>query len=482
MTTNRAFQELLTDEDTPVGRPLAEFVEVRAAQGLDEDSIGAAAILQANGRHRPASMTVARGVDQLGRMFRVLTLRPSPAGAGRQPGVRLDTPADVFERTLLKRVDDDRAQVAIGLIEIMADDLLEADLGSIWVETLARARTAAAAALAPELQPGELFMIVEDAAFAVLVLDAATTEDAVGRIQGITQVVRQRLAAEGGALSALEAFGVAMLVDRRAPAIALPRPNPPGELTRRLIGDVRRSQDPGHQIASIVADLIDRASVAMQPVRGRDLAQARFGIAGFDSRSRRWLAWADHRRALDQRRLDELDIALLGRVVERSFGGGDFVSLIVPLRYETLVHAATADRMSALVRGLGQGIKARLQAMLHGSPADLRGERLLSFVRRLAGFGRGVWLVLDGFDARGIEGRHEGLAGVAFDYARLAPLIDRDPLAVRQFVERLRASNQPVLVFGVEEAAQATLLFNTIGVTLTAGAGVERLASVSRES
>jgi len=481
LMVNRAFLDLLSDQDTPVGRPLAAFVEVRAAQGLDDDTIAAATIRQANGRHRSASMTIARGVDQLGRMFRVLSLRPSTV-VGPPPGRRLDAPADVFERTLLKRVDEDHAQVAIGLIEIMADDLLEGDLGSIWDETLARARAVAAAVLAPELRPGELFMTIEDGAFAVLALDAATTDDAIGRIQGITQMVRQRLAAEGGAVSALEAFGIAMLVDRRAPAIALPRPNPPGELARRLIADLRRSQDPAHQVASIFADTIDNATIALQPVRGRDLAQARFGIAGFDSRSRRWLAWTDRRHAIGQRRLDELDIALLGRVVERSFSGGDFVSLIVPLRHETLVHAATADRMAALVRGLSQGIKARLQAMLDGLPADLRGERLLSFVRRLAGFGRGVWLVLDGFDARGIEGRHEGLAGVAFDYARLAPLIDRDPVAVKQFVERLRASNQPVLVFGVAEPAQATLLFNTFGVTLAAGAGVERLAGVSRES
>lgn len=482
LMVNQAFLQLVDGSLlVPVGSPASEFITMRPLPEGDTDGVTAATIHLPGGGSRSASVSVARGVDQAGQMFRVLTLRPAAATTTPgQVGARLDTSADVFERALLKQMGMAPGQIALGLIEIAADDDLEADLGSIWHDTLAAARTAAASVLAAELRAGEMFTVVEEATFVMLILHAAGPDDAQGRVEGIAQVVRQRLIGEGGAVAAFEAFGGATMLDQRAAAIAAPRPNAPGELVRRLVSHVRQAQNPGLKIASIIADMIDGASVVPQPVRGRDMGVARFAIARFDERSRRWLAWADRRHRIEQSHLDELDIALLGRVVERSFSAGDFSSLIVPLHYQALVHAVTADRLSAIVRGLSQGVRVRLHAMVRGLPGDLHGERLFAFVRRLAGFGRGVWLVLDGLDSHGIQGRQEGLAGVALDYANLGPLIDREPLAVKQFIERLRGSNQPVLVFGVQEVMQASLLFNTFGVTLMAGAGVERLAAQGR--
>ena len=69
------------------------------------------------------------------------------------------------------------------------------------------------------------------------------------------------------------------------------------------------------------------------------------------------------------------------------------------------------------------------------------------------------------------------MAGFALDHARLGPLIEREPRLVKDFIERLRAGNLPVLVFGVETPEQARLLFSAFGVTLIAGRGAERLSA-----
>ena len=460
-----------------IGRPLAEVIELRTPPG--DGSLAAATFLAPERGARGATVSMARGVDHRGRIFRVLTLRSTNApAAAPAPRVNpLEAGPDVFERAMLRRVDIEHQAVTLGLLEIVADDDLVRSLGSIWRDTQERARIAAAAVLAGELRPGELFVAVKNEMFLVFMLDVATVEDALGRMQQIAQMTRHRLVREGGALASLEAFGGAAVLGATDAALAAPRPNVPGDLTRKLADRIRQDSGRHQQIETVIADILDEGTVQARPARSRDLAAARHAIAEFDDRSARWITWLRRHHGIEPALERELDIALVGRAVEWAMTGEGASLIMTPLHYATLAHAPSASRLATMVNGLPPAVRNRMMPLVEQLPPELTGERLTVFLRRLAGLGRGAWLELDGLDSRGVDGRRDGLAGVALNHARLLPRLEHEPKAVKQFIDHLRAANQPVLVFGIDEPEQASLLFGTFGITLAAGPGVEKLAA-----
>ncbi len=460
-----------------IGRPLAEVIELRTPPG--DGSLAAANFLPAERGARGATVSMARGVDHRGRIFRVLTLRSTNTRAA-DPVQRVNTleaGADVFEKAMLRRVDVEHEPVTLGLLEIVADDDLVRSLGSIWRDTQERARIAAAAVLAGELRPGELFVAVKSEMFLVFMLGRRRGEEALGRMQQIAQMTRHRLVREGGALASLEVFGGATVFNETDSALAAPRPNEPGDLIRRLADRIRQDNGRHQQVETVIADILDEGTVQARLVRSRDLAAARYAIAEFDDRSARWITWLRRRHGIEPALERELDIALAGRAVEWAMTGEGASLIMAPLHYATLAHAPSASRLTALVNGLPPAVRNRMMPLIEQLPPELTGERLVAFLRRLAGLGRGAWLVLDGLDTRGITGRMEGLGGVALNHARLLPRLEHEPKAVKQFIDHLRAANQPVLVFGIDEPEQASLLFGTFGITLAAGPGVEKLAT-----
>ncbi|PWR22354.1 PAS domain-containing protein [Zavarzinia compransoris] len=461
------------------GRPLAEVMDLRFPPG-ESEGLGAAVIHAAGAAHRSAAVNTARGIDQRGRPFRVLTFRATASGAGpAKPANPLQTRLEVLEQTLVRRISQEGRALAVGLLEIVADDEIARELGSVWGDTLERARLAAGVAVAGELRAGELYAVLRDDVLIVLLQGSVTVEEAQGRMQAIAQVCRHRLIAERGALAALEVLGGATMIGLDHPALRGGAGE--GAVAERIGAAIRNDQGSGYQVETVIADILDEGLVVTHPVRGRDLGPARQTIAAFDERSGRWLSWLRKRHRLSPNLEREFDVALLGRVVERLHSGEETTgALLVPLNCQSLQHQSTFDRLGALVNGLPLAAKVRFQALVTGVPPDLQGERLLVFVRRVAAFGRGIWLGLDGLDSQGIIGRQEGLAGIALDHARLAIMIEREPMQVKHFIERLRAGNQPVLVHGVERPEQAQLLFNTFGVTLATGPGVERLANAPR--
>lgn len=481
---NQAFLRLvgMTREEI-TGQAMSTVAELRFPPGDSDASMGAATILAPQALAASAAVTMGRGVDNRGHGFRVLSFRASAATAngGHRQTDPLEARPEFFENALMRRLGGDRPPVAVGLLEIVAAEDMAADLGSIWRDTLERVRLTAAAALAGELHPGELFLAIRSDVFLVLLYAAPTLGLAIDRMQAIAQLARHRLVNEGGALASFEAFGGALMIGASDPVLADPDDGDAGALASRLADRIRGDQHSGYRTDSVVADVLDEGTAEFHPVRSRDLGPARQTLARFDERSARWLAWLARRHRLTPALEREFDVALLGRVVEAMHNGAAHAgSVVVPLQYQSLLHGATADRVTKLVTSLPLQARVRLGGLVRELPPDLEGERLFAFLRRVAGVGRGVWLVFDALDMRGITGRQEGLLGVAFDHARLNPMIERDPMRVKQFIERLRAANQPVLVYGVERPEQATLLFNTFSVTLVEGAGCERLASMPR--
>lgn len=479
---NQAFLRLvgMTREEL-TGQLISAIAELRFPPGDSDGSMGAATLLTPQALATSAAVSMGRGVDNRGHGFRVLSFRASASVAhgGHRQTDPLEARPEVFEATLLRRVGIDQHPACVGLLEIVAAEDMAADLGSIWRDTLERLRITAAAALAGELQPGELFLPVRSDVFVVLLSGTPSLGFAIDRMQAIAQLTRHRLVDEGGALASFEVFGGALLFDAADPALAPGREA--GALALGLADRIRVDQNSGYRTDSVVADILDEGTAVQHPVRSRDLGPARQTLARFDERSTRWLAWLARRHRLTPAMEREFDVALLGRVVESLHqGAAQAGGVIVPLQYQSLLHGQTADRVTTLVSSLPLQARVRLGGLVRESPPDLEGERLFAFLRRVAGVGRGVWLVLDALDARGITGRQEGLLGVAFDHARLNPMIERDPMRVKQFIERLRAANQPVLVYGVERPEQATLLFNTFSVTLVEGQGCERLAATPR--
>lgn len=473
----------MVGQDAPdlPGRLLADLLDLRFPPG-ESEGLGAAVIHVPGAANRSATVNTARGLDQRGRPFRVLTFRVTAASAAPpRPTSPLQTRPEVLEQTIHRRAVGEGRPLAVGLLEIVADDEIARNLGSVWADTLERARLAAGAAVAGELGPGELYAIVRDDVLMVLLQASVTVGEAQGRMQAIAQVCRHRLIGEGGALAALEVLGGVAMVGADHPALQVRPGEGPGAMAERICTTIRNNQDSGYQVENVIADILDEGLVVTHPIRGRDLGAARQNVAAFDERSSRWLSWLRKRHRLTPSLEREFDVALLGRVVERLHSGEDTTAaLLVPLKFQSLQLQTTFDRLSAMVAGLPMVAKVRLHSLVSGVPLDLQGDHLFAFIRRVAGLGRGVWLGLDGLDHQGITGRHEGLAGIALDHARLSVFIEREPMKVKQFIERLRAGNLPVLVHGVERPEQAQLLFSTFGVTLVTGEGVERLATAPR--
>lgn len=470
--------------DEIIGRPLAEIVELRFPPGEGDGAMGAATILAPRALVSAAAVSTGRGVDNRGHGFRVLTFRASAAQSAsvRRRTEPLEARAEVFEAAVRRRAAIEGQGVLIGLIEIVAAEDPAKALGSIWRDTIERVRLTGAAVLAAELQPGELFLAVRDDMFIVLLSDGPTLDECIDRLQAIAQIARHRLIEEGGALAAFEVFGGAVMLPANDAVLAVAGRERVGEMAANIADRIRSDQGSGYSTESVVADVLDEGTAELNSIRSRDLGPARQALARFDERARRWIGWLRRHHSVDPRLEREFDVALAGRVVETlRDSAGQAGAVIVPLHHQSLMHGATADRIAALVASLPLQVRMRLAALVCDLPPDLEGERLFGLLRRLAGVGRGAWLQLDALDARGITGRHEGLLGVAFDHGRLNPMIERDPMRVKQFVERLRAANQPVLVHGVERPEQAALLFNTFSVTLVEGPGCERLASTSRQ-
>lgn len=481
---NQAFLRLvgMTREEV-TGRALNDVAEIRFPPGDSDTTMGAATILVPHALAPSAAVTIGRGVDNRGHGFRVLSFRASAAAAngGHRQTDPLEARPEVFEATLIRRIDVDQRPVAVGLLEVVAAEDLAGDLGSIWRDTLERVRLTAGAALAGELRPGELFLAVRNDVFLVLLFDSPTLGLAIDRMQAIAQLTRHRLMDEGGALANFEAFGGALMIDAADAAPAASSGREAGSFAAALADRIRADGRSGYRTDSVIADVLDEGTALLHPVRSRDLGPARQTLARFDERSTRWLSWLARRHRMTPALEREFDVALLGRVIETLRQGGPQAGgVLVPVHYQSVQHAQTADRIQTLVTSLPMQVRVRLGGLLRELPSDLEGERLFTFVRRFAGLGRGIWLAFDALDTRGITGRQEGLLGIAFDHARLNPMIERDPMRVKQFIERLRAVNQPVLVFGVERPEQATLLFNTFSVTLVEGPGCERLATTPR--
>lgn len=478
VAANAAFARMTgIDADELIGTPVDKVLELRFPPG-EREPMGAAIFTGAAANARSAAVRMSRGIDHRGRPFRVMALRASAANGPRPPDAPLGTRMEIFEQTLLKKVERDHMPVAVGLLEIVADDEIARNLGSIWRDTLERARLAAVGALSGELRPGELFAAVRSDTVVVLLLASATVEDALARMHAIAQIARHRLVGEGGAVAALEAFGAAIMVDADDQVVTAPRGNAPGVVVERLVELIRGHQDGEHQIETIIADVLDEGTAAFRSVRGRDLGPARQVVAGFDDRSERWIAWIRKRHLLSPSLRREFDVALLGRVVEQLLRGEkSALSIMVPVGYDSLLHTATADRLSALASSLPPAARVRLFAIVGDLPPEIAGDRLQSMLHRIKAFCRGAWITLNDLDARGVTGRQDGLAGFVLESQRLGKLIERDPLIVRQFIERLRATNNPVLVSGVESTEQARLYLNAMGATLAIGPGVERLAA-----
>ncbi|PWR22783.1 PAS domain-containing protein [Zavarzinia aquatilis] len=481
---NQAFLRLVgLQREEIIGRPLAAVAELRFPPGDGDGSIGAATILTPQALASSAAVSMGRGADNRGNGFRVLSFRASAAAAngGHRQTDPLEARPEFFETALMRRLGVDQRPVAVGLLEIVAAEDLAADLGSIWRDTLERVRLTTAAALAGELHPGELFLALRSDVFMVLLYAAPTLGLAIDRMQAIAQLTRHRLVDEGGALASFEVFGGALIFDGAEPALSPLEGRGTGTLASALAERIRNDPHSGYRTDSVIADILDEGTAEMHPVRGRDLGPARQSLVRFDERSSRWLAWLARRHRMTPGMAREFDVALLGRVVEAMHHGATQAgSVLVPLQYPSLAHAPTADRITTLVTSLPLQSRVRLGGLVRELPPDFEGERLFGFLRRVAVVGRGVWLVFDSLDMRGISGRHEGLLGIAFDHARLNSMIERDPMRVKQFIERLRAANQPVLVYGVERPEQAALLFNTFSVTLVEGPGCERLATAPR--
>ncbi|MDD3445368.1 MAG: PAS domain S-box protein, partial [Zavarzinia sp.] len=120
------------------GVAVARVMELRFPPGENE-TMGAAVFTAPEATVRGAAVTTGRGIDHHGRPFRVYTFRASAAAAQPRPSSPLEARTEVFEQTLARKVERGGMPVAVGMLEIVADDEMARNLGSIWRDTLERA-------------------------------------------------------------------------------------------------------------------------------------------------------------------------------------------------------------------------------------------------------------------------------------------------------------------------------------------------------
>lgn len=457
--------------------PLERVLDL-PGNGLDETPEGLAAghLIMADGQRRPVTLIIARGADVTGHRFQVIVLRPTAGADGA--AVRLGASIEAIAAVAARRVLKEKRATGFGLLELEPGIGIEEALGSQAEGVLGQATELALGVVAALLGPLE-FVCAVAARRLLILFDDTTRVVVMERVQRLAQEVRDRLVAAGEPLADIDVYAaIEWLEPGGGLAAGLDRADPAGRLSAVVERLVRQSRD--GRGATVLADLLDQATIELLPVRAASGTPSRYGLVQLDRRSRQRFDWVAAKGAWTQSTAIELDLILFHRATERlqrrgpDGRSGDPPMMIVPMRYRTLIEAEGGERLAALSRGIGQGGRNRLAMLIHGLPDAVAGRGLAELIRR--GFGLARFLVIEpsSLNDAGALGADEGLLALSVDFALLGSRIKQDPVPFRQLCDRLQKRGVATILRNIATPEVAALLAGLFPQVLLSGAGVEQ--------